>query len=923
MVEPERVELSHSACHADALPLRYGPVAFQSTYPPLALSIIAAPARLVPPTMNYPFTEIESKWQKRWAQARVFRAAFESAPGTKTEIGTRYPRGKYYLLEMFPYPSGRIHMGHVRNYTIGDVMARFRAAQGFKVLHPMGFDAFGQPAENAAIKRGTDPAAWTLDCVEQMRTGLKGLGFSYDWDREVVTCRPDYYRWNQWIFLKMLEKGLAYRANSPVNWCPSCQTTLANEEVVGGGCWRCSAPVEPKQLEQWFLKITAYSQELLKDLEQLTQWPERVIAMQKNWIGRSEGAEIQFTVKETGDRLPVFTTRPDTIFGATYVVVAPEHPLVEKLIRGKPQEGKVRAFIEKVALESKQDRTAEGVKKQGIFTGAHAVNPVNGEQVPIWAADYVLMEYGTGAIMAVPAHDQRDFLFAKEHNLPIRVVIQPLSPIPVPGTGTVPGTDFGSWTEAHEGEGTQVNSAQFDGLPNTEGKKKIAAWMEEKGMAKRTVQWRLRDWLISRQRYWGTPIPVIYCAACSAEARGEASSSRSHGVVPVPEKDLPVALPEKVAITGEGGSPLAKVKEFVEVNCPRCKAKARRETDTMATFFDSSWYFLRFCSPGEKALPFDPKETAFWMPVDQYIGGIEHAILHLLYSRFFTKFLRDAGLLKLDEPFSRLLTQGMVLKDGEVMSKSRGNVVDPDEVIAKHGADALRLFILFAAPPEDPLEWNDSAIEGMDRFLKKIWDLAESVIASPAEGGAKQSPGDPDLRRAAHAAIKRVTEEMNSFKFNTAISALMELRNTIEKAANVIANPPSTPVRPELVEGLRVDSGAKQSPVLREALEALVQLIGPFAPHFAEELWEKLGHKEWLAKSHWPAYDPVLLVQKEVTLVVQVNGKVRSRITVPAGLSGEEIKPRVLADPAVRKWLDGKPPKDLVIVPNRLVNVVL
>jgi len=725
-----------------------------------------------------------------------------------------------------------------------------------------------------------DPAAWTMDCVEQMRAGLKRLGFSYDWDREVVTCRPDYYRWNQWIFLKMLEKGLAYRAKSPVNWCPGCQTTLANEEVVQGGCWRCSTPVEPKQLEQWFLKITAYSQELLEDLSQLNEWPDRVIAMQRNWIGRSEGVEIRFAIQETGDPLPVFTTRPDTIFGATYVVVAPEHPLVEKLIKGKPQEKEVRAFVEKVSRESKQDRTAEGVKKEGIFTGAHAVNPVNGEAVPVWAADYVLMEYGTGAIMAVPAHDQRDFLFAKEHKLPVRVVIRPPSPHPSPSPRRGEGWGEG-WTEAYEGDGTQINSSQFDGLPNSEGKRKIAAWMEEKGMGKRVVQWRLRDWLISRQRYWGTPIPVVYCSAC--------------GAVPVPEKDLPVALPSEVSITGEGGSPLAKLKEFVEVSCPRCKKPARRETDTMATFFDSSWYFLRFCSPKEGTLPFDPKEAAFWMPVDQYIGGIEHAILHLLYSRFFTKFLRDAGLLKLDEPFTRLLTQGMVLKDGEVMSKSRGNVVDPDEVIAKHGADALRLFILFAAPPEDQLEWNGSAIEGINRFLARVWELAEKLRVKSEELRVKDET-DSGLRCLTHATIKRVTEHMESFKFNTAISALMELRNAIEKAGPAEA---------------------------REALEALVQMLNPFAPHFAEELWEKLGHKEWLARSRWLSYDPALLVQKEVTLVIQVNGKVRSRLTVPSEISAEDLKSRVLADPAVQKWIDGQLLKDLIVVPNRLVNVVV
>lgn len=623
--------------------------------------------------MGYPFSEIEPKWQKRWKDAGVFRAA-GPAQGAGGAAGTGK---KYYLLEMFPYPSGRIHMGHVRNYTIGDVMARFRLAQGRRVLHPMGFDAFGQPAENAAIKHGVDPGSWTMQCVEEMRVGLRRMGFSYDWEREVVTCDPGYYRWNQWIFLQMLKKGLAYRAKAPVNWCPSCQTTLANEEVVGGGCWRCGTPVEPKQLEQWFLKITAYSEQLLDDLAKLTEWPERVLTMQRNWIGRSEGVEIGFTVKEGGDPLPVFTTRPDTIFGATYVVLAPEHPLVGKLIRGRPQEAQGRAFIERVKKKSREDRMAEGQKKEGVFTGAAAVNPVNGEAIPIWTADYVLMEYGTGAIMAVPAHDQRDFLFAKEYQLPIRVVIQP------PGAA-----DAATWKEAFEGEGAQVNSGRFDGLPSAEGKRKIAEWMEREKKGRGVVQWRLRDWLISRQRYWGTPIPAVYCEAC--------------GMAPVPEDQLPVVLPPKVPFTGQGGSPLAKVKEFVETSCPKCRKPARRETDTMATFFDSSWYFLRFCSPKEGSLPFDPKEAASWMPVDQYIGGIEHAILHLLYSRFFTKFLRDEGLLTLDEPFGRLLTQGMVLKDGEVMSKSKGNVVDPDGVIERHGADALRMFILFAAPPRGP-----------------------------------------------------------------------------------------------------------------------------------------------------------------------------------------------------------------------------
>ncbi|MBI1953616.1 MAG: leucine--tRNA ligase [Candidatus Omnitrophica bacterium] len=795
--------------------------------------------------MSYPFAEIEPKWQARWDEKKAFRAD----PGD---------RGKYYLLEMFPYPSGRIHMGHVRNYTIADVLARFRRSQGHRVLHPMGFDAFGQPAENAAIKNKTDPSAWTQGCIRQMRSELERMGFSYDWEREVVTCEPDYYRWNQWIFLQMLKKGLAYRAGAKVNWCPNCQTTLANEEVVEEACWRCATPVELKELTQWYLKITAYCQELLDDLKQLSRWPSRVITMQENWIGRSEGVEIGFTVKGSGQRLPVFTTRPDTIFGATYVVVAPEHPILKEI------------------------RTAADVKKEGMATGAQAINPVNGEAIPIWTADYVLMEYGTGAIMAVPAHDQRDFLFAREHNLPVRVVIRPPKG----------GPDPSQWTEAYEGEGTQVNSAQFNGLSSAEGKKKIAAWMEEKKFGKRTVRWRLRDWLISRQRYWGTPIPVVHCQAC--------------GVVPVPEDELPVTLPAKAPLTGEGGSPLAKVKAFVGASCPRCGKLSRRETDTMATFFDSSWYFLRFCSPKEAKLPFDPKEAAYWMPVDQYIGGIEHAILHLLYSRFFTKFLRDEGLLALDEPFTRLLTQGMVLKGGEVMSKSKGNVVDPDGVIQRYGADALRLFILFAAPPEDQLEWNTQAIEGISRFLNRVWDLAES--SSP--GGPKDRRGDLEiasppagtrndisLRRAAHAAIKRVTEDLESFKFNTAISALMELKNAIEKSP--------------------------RSPDAREAVETLVRLLAPFAPHMAEELWERLGHKELLVSNPWPAHEASLLVEKEVTLVIQVNGKVRSRVTVPAGQDKETLKAKVLADPAVQKWLDGKPARDLIVVPDRLVNVVV
>jgi leucyl-tRNA synthetase len=662
--------------------------------------------------MYYNPKEIEEKWQKIWAQTGAFSA--KADPKLK----------KYYLLEMFPYPSGKIHMGHVRNYTIGDVAARFKTLEGFNVLHPMGFDAFGQPAENAAIKNKTKPDAWTHKCIKEMETELKKMGFSYDWQREVSTCDSDYYKWNQWIFLKMLEKGLAYKKASAVNWCPSCQTTLANEEVVDGGCWRCHTQVQQKDLEQWYLKISEYKERLLDDLQQLKLWPERVLAMQNNWIGRSRGVDIYFRLKNSDKVIPVFTTRVDTIFGARYIVLAPEHPLVKELIKGKPEEKKVLDFIVKVAKESKVVRTSSDVKKEGIFTGSFAVNPVNNEEVPVWVADYVLMEYGTGAIMAVPTHDQRDFLFAKEHGLPMRVVIQP--------SAVSRQLSAESMTEAYEGDGIQANSGEFNGLANTEAKNKIAEWMEKNGLGRIQTHWRLRDWLISRQRYWGTPIPVVYCDKC--------------GIVPVPYEELPVKLPADAPFTGEGGSPLGKVKKFVETACPKCKSHARRETDTMATFFDSSWYFLRFCSPGFTKGPFDAQEAKYWMRVDQYIGGIEHAILHLLYSRFFTKFFQDLKMVDFSEPFEKLLTQGMVLKDGEVMSKSRGNIIDPDSMIKQYGADALRLFILFAAPPETELEWDERGLEGAFKFLNRVWRIQDNL----------KEKADEQLARSLHKAIKKV-----------------------------------------------------------------------------------------------------------------------------------------------------------------------
>jgi len=810
--------------------------------------------------MYYDFKKIEEKWQKIWQNSHAFRAQADPA------------KKKYYLLEMFPYPSGKIHMGHVRNYTIGDVASRFKVLQGYNVMHPMGFDAFGQPAENAAIKNKTKPADWTRKCIQEMEAELKKMGFSYDWEREVSTCQSDYYKWNQWIFLKMFERNLAYKKASAVNWCPGCQTTLANEEVVDGGCWRCQAKVQQKDLDQWYLKITEYKERLLEDLGQLKNWPARVLAMQNNWIGKSIGVNIYFHLKNSAKVIEVFTTRADTIFGSTYIVLAPEHPLVKDLIKGKPQEKEVLEFIKKAAGESKMVRAAPDLKKEGVFTGSFAINPVNNEELPIWIADYVLMEYGSGAIMAVPTHDQRDFLFAKEHSLPMRIVIwgaELSSPNGLIGDlKKIPAS--AGMTEAYEGDGVQVNSAQFDGLPNQEAKIKIAQWLEVKGTGKIQTHWRLRDWLISRQRYWGTPIPIIYCPKC--------------GIVSVPYKDLPVELPAEAPFTGEGGSPLNKVKEFVEVKCPQCQGKARRETDTMATFFDSSWYFLRFCSPKFNDAPFDAQEAKYWMAVDQYIGGIEHAILHLLYSRFFTKFFQDLRLVDFNEPFKKLLTQGMVLKDGEVMSKSRGNIVDPDSMIKDYGADALRLFILFAAPPETELEWDERGLEGAFKFLNRVWRIQDNL---------KDKAGQ-EVLKSLHKTIKKVSLDFNEFKFNTAIASFMELTNTIYQYG--------------------ADKGV---------FSKLVLMLSPIVPHFAEELWQILGNQESIFKSSWPQYDAGLLVEENVELVIQVNGKLRSKIEVPRDISEDKLKELVRKDERLIPWLEGKAPKKIIIVPQKLVNIVV
>jgi len=814
---------------------------------------------------------IEAKWQQYWESRRTFKVEVDST------------KKKYYVLEMFPYPSGKIHMGHVRNYTIGDVIARYKMMQGFNVLHPIGYDAFGQPAENAAIKNKTDPGEWTYRCIDQMHEELKRMGFSYDWDREISTCDSEYYKWNQWIFIKMFERGLAYKKASSVNWCPSCQTTLANEEVIDGACWRCKSEVIQKDLDQWYLKITHYAENLLEDLKKLDQWPLRVRAMQENWIGKSLGVEIYFKVKDRSEVVTVFTTRPDTIFGTTYVVLAPEHPLVKPLISGTKEEQEVLSFIEKTANKSKSLRMSGDQRKEGMFIGRHAINPVNGETIPIFIGDYVLMEYGTGAIMAVPTHDQRDFEFARQYRLSLRIVIQdPKNPKITPD----------HMEKAFEDQGVLVNSKQFDGLGNEEAKEKIALWMSDERMGKVSVHWRLRDWLISRQRYWGTPIPMIYCEHC--------------GVVPVPYNQLPVELPKNVEITGQGGSPLNRVEDFVRTSCPKCFKAARRETDTMATFFDSSWYFLRFCSAHHKKEIFDKQEAKYWMAVDQYIGGIEHAILHLLYSRFFTKFFKDLGLIDFSEPFHRLLTQGMVLKNGEVMSKSRGNTVDPDEVLSKYGADTLRLFILFAAPPEDQLEWNSDGLEGAWKFLNRIYQMVEKRYDKNVQASQQTAnEAGKDLERARNLAIKQISGSFEEgYKFNTAISQTMILANAIDKY-NSTENQPSASLQ-------------------NLAIETLVLVLAPFVPHLCEELWQMMGKsQESVSKVSWPKFDALALKQDQVTYAVQINGKIRGEFVAPVSATKEQLEQLCLAEANVARYVQGATIKKLIVVPLKLVSIVI
>ncbi|MEW6183607.1 MAG: leucine--tRNA ligase [Bacillota bacterium] len=820
---------------------------------------------------RYPFRTVEKKWRERWDRTGLYN------------IEDFSDRPKYYCLEMFPYPSGKLHMGHVRNYAIGDVVARFKTMQGNDVLHPMGWDAFGLPAENAAIKHGVHPRDWTWDNIATMRQQLKKLGVSYDWRREFATCHPDYYRWTQWLFLQFLHRGLAYKKKAPVNWCPSCATVLANEQVVGGGCERCKTPVERRELAQWFLRITAYAERLLDDLEKLPGWPDKVKVMQENWIGRSQGAEASFPVPGTGENIIVYTTRPDTLYGVTYMALAPEHPLVEKLTTPDKKTA-VEGFVTQAKNLSELMRTAGEGEKNGLFIGAYCENPLTRERVPVFIANYVLMEYGTGAVMGVPAHDQRDFEFVKKYGLPVRVVIQPGDRELSPET----------MTEAYVDEGILVNSGHFVGMGNRAAIREITAYLEEKGLGKGRLNYRLRDWLISRQRYWGAPIPVVYCGRC--------------GAVPVPEENLPVLLPYEVAFKPTGESPLKSCPEFVNTSCPRCGAPAERETDTMDTFICSSWYYFRYASAREESAPWDKDKVNRWLPVDQYIGGVEHAILHLLYSRFFTKFFNDAGLVDCTEPFTNLLTQGMVLKDGAKMSKSKGNIVSPEDIMTKYGVDTTRLFILFAAPPERDLEWSDQGVEGCARFLNRVWRLVDSVL--PEIKGAV-APKDKligvnrELRRLTHITIKRVTEDIERFSLNTAVSAIMELVNGIYRFY-------------DCVPASDRDAGA-----LREACQTLPILLAPFAPYICEELWERLGNTDSVHRQSWPEYAPAHLVQDKVTVVVQINGKVRSRIIVPAEAGSEEMREEALREPRIQEMLRDKDMVKVITVPGKLVNIVV
>ncbi|HEY6129651.1 MAG TPA: leucine--tRNA ligase [Candidatus Acidoferrum sp.] len=832
------------------------------------------------PQAGYDPQKIEAKWRKRWEEAR----AFES----DVDVG----KPKYYVLEMLPYPSGTLHMGHMRNYAIGDVVARVKRMRGFNVMHPMGWDAFGLPAENAAIKNRTHPRTWTNINIAEFQKTLRRFGFSYDWRREISTCEPEYYKWNQWFFLRMLEKGLAYRKKSRVNWCPKCCTVLANEQVVNGYCWRHEDTlVETREIEQWFLRTTAYSEQLLDDLKLLEgSWPDRVIAMQRNWIGKSEGARIKFDVADTRHTgsIEVFTTRIDTIYGATALILAPTHPLLPELLENSPAREEAEKQLARIRTLSVKTEDLAKAEKEGFFTGRYAMNPFSGERLPIWVGNFVLLEYGTGAIMAVPAHDERDFEFCKKYKLPIRTVVAASSDeSPASAVGTVaPFIDYG----------ISINSGEFSGLPTEQAKEKMAAFAESKGFGKKEIIFRLKDWGISRQRYWGTPIPVVYCA--------------KDGMVPVPDKDLPVVLPPNPNLTGQGDSPLATTPEFANTTCPKCGGPARRETDTMDTFVDSSWYFYRYCDPHNSNAPYDSAKVKYWFPIDQYIGGITHAILHLLYSRFWCKVMRDLGLIDHDEPIARLFTQGMVLKGGTAMSKSKGNVVGAHEMADNYGADTGRLYTLFAAPPEKDLEWSEESIDGTWRFLNRVYRLVErhagplggAKAAEPVGSGATEK--EKRLLRKAHQTLHRVTTDLETrWHFNSAIARIMELTNEIYACE-------------PLEEGVRLA-------VQKEVLELLTLMLAPMTPHIAEEMWEMLGHAEGLSAAAWPDANVELAKEDEIELPVQVNGRLRGKLKVPAGIAQDELVARAKAEPGVVQQIDGKRILRVVHVPDKLLNFVI
>ena len=801
-------------------------------------------------------------------------------------------------------------MGHVRNYSIGDVLARVKRMRGYNVLHPFGWDAFGLPAENAAIKNGIHPEDSTRGNIAHMKGQLQRLGISYAWERELATCDAEYYKWNQWLFIRMFEKGLAYRRRSSVNWCPSCNTVLANEQVVDGGCWRCGSPVETRDLEQWCFRITAYADELLEATKALTKWPDMVLTMQQNWIGRSEGARVKFPIEQpAGDRtdIEVFTTRIDTIYGATFVLLGPEHPLVGVFADRMSDPASFKQQAQAFRLQDRAARVSGDIEKQGFDTGARAINPFTKQPVPIWVANFVLGEYGTGAVMAVPAHDQRDFEFARKFKLPIRVVVTP------------DGKPFSAdtLTEAADAYGTLVESGDYSGLLSDEAQKRMIAAAKERGIGEGTVQFRLKDWGISRQRYWGTPIPMIYCD--------------KDGIVPVPDDQLPVVLPKVTQFTGKGSSPLAQVPEFVNVKCPTCGGPARRETDTMDTFVDSSWYFYRFADPRNATQPFDPAKVKYWLPVDFYVGGVEHAILHLIYSRFFARVFRDLGLVSHDEPFTHLLTQGMVLKDGAVMSKSKGNVVDPDAMMQKYGADALRLYVMFVAPPEKEIEWTDAGLEGSWRFLARVWRVVDHWCETISGEGMGDAGGvqtlnaqERALRRKTHETIKRVTTDIEERQqLNTAVSAMMELVNELYAFSEQTVTGAPTRRGDEEVTSAGVVERAEAIRVVREAIEALVRMLSPFAPHTAEEMWERLGHASTVSLAAWPEFDPSVAQAEEIVVPVQVNGKLRGRLTVPAGTPEEELKRLALVDAAVAPHLAGKSVKKVVVANGRLVSIVV